>query len=313
MTTPFEYIRCHGSGNRFILIDTLRDPLRGVALDGLARALSRSFSTDGILLLTGTASRPGMRMFNPDGSEAAMCGNGIRCVARLAAERLGTESFVLRSGGRDYPVFREEELSPGVETFGVDIAVGRTSADFPSLGDHIARPIPELDPELRFSLLDPGNPHAVAQTDAIAPERLEALAARLPQLRGLFPNGINLSLYRRIGEQRLYVMTYERGAGITHSCGTAMTSSTTAACLTGLCRFGEPVDVLNRGGRVRCLSRPSGDGCLTRLTGNATFEERGRLSYDDATGGVHVEELVRLDAERAAYARLLEHCTLSNP
>ena len=99
----YDYILCSGSGNRFLLFDTLRSDLSGLNIAAFAAEELHRFGVDGLLLLTRDGrGRFGMRMFNTDGSEAEMCGNGIRCVARLARERYPEatgERFAVTSGG----------------------------------------------------------------------------------------------------------------------------------------------------------------------------------------------------------------------
>ena len=99
----YDYILCSGSGNRFLLFDTLRSDLSGLNIAAFAAGELHRFGVDGLLLLTRDGrGRFGMRMFNTDGWEAEMCGNGIRCVARLARERYPEatgERFAVTSGG----------------------------------------------------------------------------------------------------------------------------------------------------------------------------------------------------------------------
>ena len=99
----YDYILCSGSGNRFLLFDTLRSDLSGLNIAAFAAEELHRFGVDGLLLLTRDGrGRFGMRMFNTDGSEAEMCGNGIRCVARLAREHYPEatgERFAVTSGG----------------------------------------------------------------------------------------------------------------------------------------------------------------------------------------------------------------------
>ncbi len=286
----FALILCHGSGNRFALIDAVRFAAVADAADKavLARSLcSACGGLDGLLLLVRNVDGYGMRMFNPDGSEAEMCGNGIRCVARLARSYVAAERFVLHSGGRPYEVVCEAPLFGDIPTFGVEIPLRLRSSDFcgevPE-GGFVDRPLPELDDRLRFTYLNPGNPHIAAAVDAIDRGALRRLGERVTELGGLFPRGVNVSLYRVCGPQRIYVATFERGAGITASCGTAMTASSTAACLAGRCRWDEPIEVRNAGGMVRCLCRRGAEGLRTRLTGNATFEADARAAIDPRTG-----------------------------
>lgn len=296
--TELQFTKCHGSGNDFVLIDAIaqRAALEGVDLAALSRAACdrrAGIGSDGLLLLVRDGGRYGMRMFNPDGSEAGMCGNGIRCVARLAAGYIGRGEFVLTSGGRSYPVMRRTPLAEGVETFGVELEVRTSSRCFAmpsSEGGFISRTIEALDDDLRFTALDPGNPHIVAEVDRIDLDRLKRLGEKADTLRDILPFGVNLSLYERRSQHRLFVATYERGAGITLSCGTAMTSAATAAVLTGRAERDSDIEVMNRGGMVVCRTHIAAGKRVTTLTGNATFEWRGVLRYDGSAANYAVTE-----------------------
>ncbi len=295
----FDHIVCHGSGNRFVLVDAVAQPSIAEEADPaiLARELCRLHGgLDGLLLLVRVGEEYGMRMYNPDGSAAEMCGNGIRCVARLACERyVGEQRFALWSGGRRYRIFREEPLPGGIPAFGVVIPIGFASDDFVCDGPRpfVGGAVLPLDRDRRFTYLNLGNPHLVCRTDRIDLDELERAGRRVTELPEVFPHGINLSFYRPCGQQRIFVATYERGAGITLSCGTAMTACSTAACIEGVCRCGEPIEVLNRGGMVRCLCVREQDETRTSLIGNATFEGEGLFAFDAAT-------------ETDAYAAFLE-------
>lgn len=286
-----QFIKCHGSGNDFILIDTVAQPqaTAGTDLAALSRAAcdrSQGIGSDGVLLLTFDGRRYGMRMFNPDGSEAGMCGNGIRCTARLAAGYVGCDELVMTSGGRDYRITHRKPIAQGVETFGVDIEVRTKSRCFAMPGSSegfISRKIEALSDDLLFTALDTGNPHIVAEVGRIDLEELERLGRRANHLRDILPEGVNLSLYERRSPERLFVATYERGAGITLSCGTAMTSAATAAAIAGRVPTGSDIEVMNRGGEVLCNVSRRGDGMVTTLIGNATFEWRGTLRFDGHT------------------------------
>lgn len=288
-----EIIKCHGSGNDFIMVDTTRsEALRRVDWSAFARAASDRTSgigSDGILLVVRDDDGVyGMDMLNPDGTHAEMCGNGIRCVARLAYERGYLQSGILRSGGRDYAIERARDVAPGIPSFKVDIPIRTYSDDFAFFGaeeSFLGRVIHGLHPSLRFTALNLGNPHIVAAVESIDLALLAELGERVKGARELFPHGVNVSLYER-RDGGIFVATYERGAGITLSCGTAMTASATAATLLGIVPEASRMEVTNRGGRVYCTTRlqPS---IVTSLEGNATYEwygnaefEDGRLSYD---------------------------------
>ena len=82
-----------------------------------------------------------------------------------------------------------------------------------------------------------------------------------------------------LGENEIFVATYERGAGITASCGTAMTSSATAMALNGRCDYETTITVRNRGGVVRCICHKDG-GLHTILIGNASYISKGVISFE---------------------------------
>ena len=283
-----EFIKCHGSGNDFILIDAVKyhDFSREEWSEFARIACCREsgIGSDGVLLLVQHADGVyGMDMLNPDGTYAEMCGNGIRCVARLAYE-LGYISAqgVLRSGGRDYKVQHIESID-GEETFGVDIPINTWSKDFTFYSADerfVARKIEALDDKLEFTALNLGNPHIVAEVESISLEYLTTLGERVLELKELFPFGVNVSFYERRSPREIFVSTYERGAGLTLSCGTAMTASATAVAIRGRVDAGERIDVRNRGGRVFCTTQLS-DSIITRLEGNATFEWYGEASFVD--------------------------------
>lgn len=306
-----EIIKCHGSGNKFIMVDMV-----GCNKVGDMAAFAREMcahpdveSSDGILYVVKVGDRYAMRMFNPDGSEAEMCGNGIRCVARLVRERYVTEDdFVLLSGGGEYPTRKAEAINGEIEAYGVDISVRTASPDFGFAAGaerFIDKAIPSLGEDIRFTALNLGNPHIVANVGQIAMERLVELGEAVTTLKADFPKGINVSLYSKCGDNAIFVATYERGAGITYSCGTAMTASSTAATLLGICREGEEIEVYNRGGMVRCLCRIEGDRITTRLTGNATYEWAGIAEWNGEKVAA-IEKQRVYDDERAAYARFVE-------
>lgn len=281
-----EFIKCHGSGNDFILIDATKySDVSREEWSNFARVAccrESGIGSDGVLLLVCHADGVyGMDMLNPDGTYAEMCGNGIRCVARLAYEKgYIPASGVLRSGGRDYNVERIEPID-GVESYGVDIPINTWSKDFTFYSANerfVAQKIDALDERLEFTALNLGNPHIVAEVESISLEHLSRLGERVIGLKELFPNGVNVSFYERRSSREIFVSTYERGAGLTLSCGTAMTASATAVALRGRVDVGERVEVRNRGGRVFCTTR-LGENIVTRLEGNATFEWYGEASF----------------------------------
>lgn len=282
----FDYIKCHGSGNEFVMVDTLKYNSEGVDFAAFSRFICDRkglVGADGVLLLVKQGGVFGMRMFNPDGSEAEMCGNGIRCVARLAEEYVGARKFDMFSGGNIYHITREEDIFPAMPTYGVDLGVRLASDDFgfaEGAAQFVSQRIERLDERLLWTAINVGNPHIVAEVEEIDYDYLTRLGERVLALHEEFPKGINVSLVKVLGENRIFVATYERGAGITASCGTAMTSSATAMALNGRCDYETVIDVENRGGAVRCICHKE-SGLHTQLIGNASYISYGEVEADD--------------------------------
>lgn len=306
MCANLKFVKCHGSGNDFVMIDAVEQDLQGQDLATLSRDVcdrDKGIGADGLLLLVKQGEGYAMRMFNPDGSEAEMCGNGIRCIARMAQKYIPAQQFTLGSGGRIFRISVDEELREGVKTYGVEIPITLNGRDFAMLGEGESlqeQPLPELDASLRFTALNLGNPHIVARCEKIDLEQLEKLGEKVKHLPSLFPNGVNVSLYEVLEEQKIFVATYERGAGITLSCGTAMTASTTAAALAGYIPANRPIEVCNRGGKVVCEVHPREDELSTRLSGNATYEYAGTLA-EEADGSIKFDIDDIFAAEITAY------------
>ena len=284
-----KYIRCHGSGNQFLMLDAVATPeLESLAAHPhfIETLCTHHQRMDGLLLTVRCGEEYGMRMFNTDGSEAEMCGNGIRCVARQAQPYIGDEvtDFALWSGGVRHGVMHEEPIFGSIPTYRIDIGIRLSSPDFPAsmTGDEgwVGKVIPELDPELRFTFLNLGNPHLVAEVETLDTELLTRLGERVKHLHELLPRGVNVSLFRHTADQEIYTATYERGVGLTSSCGTAMTACSTASCLLGLCRTEQPIRVRNSGGMVRCCCHRNEQRIVTSLSGNATYESEGTLQLD---------------------------------
>ena len=305
----FEYIKCHGSGNEFVMVDAVKYNFEGVDLAEFSRFICNregSVGADGILLLVERDGIYGMRMFNPDGSEAEMCGNGIRCVARLAEEYVGERKFDMFSGGNIYHITREEDIYPAIPTYGVDLGVRLASDDFgfaEGAEQFVSKRIEALDTTLLWSAINVGNPHIVAEVEEIDYDHLTKLGERVLELRGEFPKGINVSLVKVMGKNHIFVATYERGAGITASCGTAMTSSATAMALNLRCDYEALIEVENRGGAVRCICHKEG-GLHTQLIGNASYISHGKVVANE--GNFSYVELGKFDDEIALYNDFLK-------
>lgn len=309
MQLPF--IKCHGSGNDFPLIDARALSLSDAEWASVARALSErggSVGGDGILLLDqGDILDFGMRMFNSDGSEAETCLNGLRCVARAGFEALGLDAATVRLKTSTAEVAREAELAPGVVTIRTTVGPASTCAADVGLrtdaAEFIDARIPELPSERRFTAIAMPNPHLIAFEERIDEAALVALGSWCESAPPLIPGRANVSFVEQRGPDALYVRTYERGVGLTDSCGSAMAASVLAAALTGRVPFNADVTVFNKGGLVR--GRASEDRVVT-ISGNATFLYDATVEVDliAETAGVPVVHARREDEARAWEAAL---------
>ena len=306
----FSFVKCHGSGNDFPLIDS-----RGIALsDGEWAAVSRALSdragpvgSDGLLLLTeGDAAHPiGFRMFNPDGSEAETCLNGVRCVARAGFEALGLTRAAMRLATSSVLVERDADVAPGV--FTVRETVGPVSLDVTAWPMHVGAerivdaPVPPLG-DRRFTAVAIPNPHLIGFVDAIDEAELVRMGELCELAPAWLPNRANVS-FCVMRAEGMYLQTFERGAGLTDACGSATASATYAACLTGRWRWDAPLEVRTRGGVARAVAAE--DGTVT-LSGNATYEWAGEVDVDLATGAAGpVTVTRRYDDEVDAWAAVM--------
>ncbi len=306
----FDIIKCHGSGNDFPLLDAREIDLGDAAWAGVARALADRAGPvggDGLLALTASDHHHGFgfRMWNPDGSEAETCLNGLRCVARLGFERLGLDRAEVKLKTSSAHVERAAALADGVYT----VAETAGPADLDARrwmqaegAEWVERTISGLPSERAFTAVTMPNPHLVAFVDAVDEAELTALWRFAEAAPALLPERANISFVEARSHDTLFVRTAERGVGLTDSCGSAMAASTYAAALTGRIGFGGEAVVLNKGGRV--LARAEGDGMVTIL-GNATFEWAGTVDVAPASGiaeGLQVTR--RFEDEIAAWTKV---------
>ena len=301
--------KCHGSGNDFPLIDA-----RGLSLtDGAWAVVARALADrrgpvggDGLLLREGRDGAAfSMAMFNADGSEAETCLNGLRCVARAGFAALGVEAATVSLATSRADVAHEAELAAGVYTVreragpaSLDAAAWPMRGPMIGHGRVVERALPELPSSRRFTAVSIGNPHLIAFVERIDEGELVAVGAACEAAPAWLPNRANVS-FVEARPDGMFVRTHERGVGLTDACGSAMASATYAACVTGRWRFGERAVVRNRGGLVLA---EAGEDAMVTLWGNATWEWRGTVEVDPATGavgGLVVEE--RFAGEIAAW------------
>lgn len=313
-----NFIKCHGSGNDFPLIDARASTLDKAAWSRIARSLADRqgpVGGDGLLLLTaGDASHAfGMSMLNPDGSEAETCLNGLRCVARLGFELLGIDHAHVKLKTSSADVARDEPIAPGVVT--IRTIAGPAGLGTADIGLHVAAetlvdaPIPGFPSTRLFTSVSMPNPHLIAFVDHVDDAELVALGDWCEAGPEMLPARANVSFVELRGPDALFVRTYERGVGLTNACGSAMAASTVAAGLTGRVPFGTDVTVFNRGGLVRTRADAPETGGRVMVRGNASFLYDATVEADPATGEignpvVHARRFDEAEAWEAAVAAL---------
>jgi len=269
--------KMHGLGNDFVVIDMRRE---AAAIDGAAaRALAdrhTGIGCDQLILIEmprDPAAQIFMRILNADGSEAAACGNGARCIARLIAEETGERRVRLETlaGLFDAELLADWRVA-------VDMGPARTGwRDVP-----LARAMDTLCVDLAAGVLASpvctsiGNPHAtffVGDADAVD------LAALGPLLEHdtLFPERANIGVATVRGPERIRLRVWERGAGITQACGSGACAALVAAHRRGL--TGRHATVALDGGDLDILWRPDKEeerGHVI-MTGPATLAFEGSV------------------------------------
>jgi diaminopimelate epimerase len=286
-----QILKCHGSGNDFILLDEYEKVLFS---EQERVILSKAFcdrkgilGADGILFFQNSIDANGkMRMFNPDGSESEMCGNGLRCIGRFACERLNKESVSIETlKGCSRVTKDNKDIHKSVKAYKAELNnVSLNTRDIPILVNSeslINQPLLALSKHLKFTAVSMPNPHIVSIVDNISSEELKEVGKKSNQLKDLFPDGVNVNFCQVIGKSSIFVKTYERGVGLTNSCGSGMSASSLVSCLLGHNVFSKSIDVYNQGGLVRC--EPTLNDYHQHsvfLSGNATFVFKSTIEFE---------------------------------
>lgn len=279
---PVDFVKVQGLGNDLILVDAIdRAGLAGLDWGELSRRWCdrhTGVGADGLLLLRRAEGADAwMSVFNADGSDGGMCGNGVRCVARYLVERRGAEASgvrVLTARGVLGVRCRREG---GVFLATVDMGEpGLEARDVPARSGVArlidARPPVDLGPDVAMTCVSMGNPHAVLFGDGV--ERLDA-GTQGPRLERheMFPRRVNVQFARVLGPGLAEVRTWERGAGLTRACGTGACATLVAGVLTG--RLKSEATIRLPGGELGVRWDGPGSGVL--MTGPAELVFAGRI------------------------------------
>ena len=254
-----KFTKMQGCGNDYVYISTFDQTVED--LSSVAKKLSdRHFGIggDGVIFVCPSDVADGkMRMFNEDGSEGRMCGNGVRCVAKFLYDhglaRKETLTVETLSGIKTITLTMESG-----EVVGATVDMGKTETNpsqIPVLleGEEIInRPITVGDREYRITCVSMGNPHCVIFTDDVRSIPLEKIGP-LFECNPLFPESVNTEFIRVIDRTHLEMRVWERGSGETLACGTGACASVVAAVKNGYCDKNTPITVTLLGGDLRIV------------------------------------------------------------
>ncbi len=270
-----EFFKYHGLGNDYVLFDETKKTT-GLASKPkeLQKICRRNFGvgSDGVLfVLPSKTADLRMRMFNPDGSEAEMCGNGIRCVAKYACDhlKLSKNPFTVETLGG----IKKLEITKGSGGLVESVSVDMGCAVFEK---NSTEKIVVEGGEFEFTPVSMGNPHAVifVQGDAMLEHSFVSKYGPLIEKHARFPKKTNAEFAKIISPTEGNMVVWERGAGITFACGTGTCATVAAGARLGKFSFNKWVKMHLDGGDLE-ISVSNEFGVL--MKGPATEVFRGTI------------------------------------
>lgn len=261
------FIKMHGLGNDFVVIDARQTPV--AMTSSRARAIADRNTGIGcdqlILLEPSTSADLKMRIFNTDGSEAEACGNATRCVATLipAGSQIETAGGILRSEGADDFGVAVELAQPRFNWDAIPLAMPMDTAAMPVAWGSLESP----------AAVNVGNPHVVffvADRDSVDVAELGPQIEHDP----LFPERVNVNVATIASDGGIDLTVWERGAGLTMACGTGACATAIAAIRARCVK--SPVIVRQRGGALRISWAP---GTPLIMSGPATRVFDGQTDW----------------------------------
>ncbi len=278
-----KFTKLQGAGNDFVLIDARELELDWPTL--AERMCDRHFGVgaDGLLLvLPSNTADLRVRMFNPDGSEAEACGNGLRCFVRYARDEglvqvdafaveteAGTRAVRVHDRARIQVAMGGPILNPSAVPVVLEGIEGSETAPV------LDYPVRVEDTLLSMGFVSMGNPHAVCfLNDPVADFPLHEVGPRVEHHR-MFPNRVNFEVANVVSRGEIRARVWERGAGETLACGSGICAVAVIARLKGLIET--PVDVRVRGGTLTVDWDGSGEVLLSgpaELVFSGTWEPK---------------------------------------
>ena len=252
-----RYTKMHGLGNDYLFVFG-EAPANAADISVKYSDRKRGIGSDGMIYIDYSDKADfSMSIFNADGSEARMCGNGIRCVAR----------FVREKGYTDRDELTVETLS-GIKRIWIDGDSVTVEMGKAEVSDEIM-----LDIGLKCNPVDVGNPHAVIFTEDAEAVPLSEVGPLVERNRA-FKGRVNAEFVSVLAENELRMRVWERGSGITQACGTGACASAAAAVARGFCRADEPIKVRLDGGVLEITIKKDSTAIMR---GGAEFVSEGEI------------------------------------
>lgn len=305
--------KTHGSRNDIFVIDGSPDDF--YASTELTRAVRKlcdrrqGLGSDGVYFVADDGDGSARAwFFNPDGSPALLCGNGMRCAGRLLLDRHQAETAVVHTGPYTFTVRSADFTPQGVRQIAVELPpVDFTPADPIVAGvawPFVDQTFPAFHAGRTVSALAVPNSHLVSVVDAYREAELVETGTRVAETPDRFPLGANVSFVLPLGAEEVFVHTFERGAGLTPSCGSGVAASRAVISRLGLSDPDVPVVVRNPGGPARSWLQETHGQWQPVLEGNATVVYRTELDPAalladgplEITGGTCLPEVEAFDA-----------------
>ena len=274
-----KFTKMHGLGNDYVYMDAIHQKIENITT--LAKFVSNrhfGIGSDGLILICESKVADfKMRMFNSDGSEAEMCGNGIRCVGK----------FVYDKGLTTKQIVTIETLA-GIKTLNLNTKDGKVQTARVDMGEPIleASKIPviseempaqnlklkAIDKEFTFTCVSMGNPHAITVVENVKEFDVEKYGKVL-EINKAFPNKTNVEFIEIVDKQNIKMRVWERGAGETLACGTGACATAVACNLTGLTSRNVNIELLGGNLQIEWSSKDN----HVYMTGPAVTVFEGKL------------------------------------
>lgn len=240
MTKKIKFTKMHGAGNDYIYVDTTNYPIAAPEKKAIEWSkFHTGIGSDGLILI-GSSDKAdfSMRIFNADGSEAMMCGNGSRCVGKYVYE---------------YGLTAKKEITldtrSGIKVLKLHVEGGKVTAVTVDMGSPLETEAVDFGDQFPFqsTRVSMGNPHLVTFVEDITQINLPEIGPQLENYH-LFPDRTNVEFAQIVGKDTIRMRVWERGSGITQACGTGACATAVAAVLHGLA--GRKCDIIMDGGTV---------------------------------------------------------------